>query len=125
MPWRGILTFVVFATILVAVLMAALILAGLGAGYCLHRLVPAIDLGLATVIGMLAVSPAIYVLLRAVRIVAEGGWVSSADEDEGEDDEPMSEEQVEYMADQLTEAVLTKLGRQHTRSNWARPSRQK
>ncbi|MDA1051739.1 MAG: hypothetical protein O3C40_14815 [Planctomycetota bacterium] len=106
----SILSVIGLCTTLCAVLMSVVILVGVGAGYCIHRLVPDIDLGSATVIGVLAFITVIYAMLRLLQTSA---GITSVDgsSDEDADDTVLSDEQVEYVTDQLTDAILTNLGR--------------
>lgn len=108
----SILVVVAVCTILVTFLISFVTLVGLGAGYCLHWLVPAIDLGAATIIGVLAFLTVTFIVLKVFQLAAFASPPHIADaEDEEEVEEILSEEQVDLMADQLSEAVLMKIGR--------------
>jgi type VI protein secretion system component VasK len=119
-----ILSVIAICTTVCAVLMSGVILSGLGVGYCLHQLVPGVDLGSATVIGVLATITVVYCMLQLLRASAS---IKSVERSFGEDaDDPvLSDEQVEYVTDQLTDAILTNLGRSKRKSgSWSRPRQQ-
>jgi divalent metal cation (Fe/Co/Zn/Cd) transporter len=107
-----------------AVLMSVVILVGLGVGYCLHQLVPEVDLGSATVIGVLAIISGVYCILQLLRASASLKSVETSFAEDA-DDPVLSDEQVEYVTDQLTDAILTNLGRSRRKSgSWSRPRHQ-
>ncbi|MEO8497234.1 MAG: hypothetical protein ABI614_19350 [Planctomycetota bacterium] len=122
----GIVLAVVAIFLALGTLLVSLVtLAGLGVGWCLHWLVPTIDLGAATICGLLACLTVIYAVLRIAQLLTPTLSVPSSDDgdDDEEYDEVFSEEQVEYVADQLAEAVLAKMGRKQT--NYGGPARYK
>ena len=96
-----------------AILMSMVILAGLGAGYAVNYVIPAIDLGSAAIAGVLAFGIVVYCMVQFMRLTATM-QLGTEDEDNEEDDdidpELISEEQVEAMADQVSEAVMMKIG---------------
>jgi len=124
MKWLTLVAFVGVCGLLLGALMSVAIAVGLAAGYCLHWLVPGIDMGLATVVGELsffcvALVVALCLLASSYRHLAEN--VSDGDENEG-----WSDEQVEYVADQVSETVLANLDRSsgsRGRSSRPRPRR--
>lgn len=122
---RSILAIAAVCTSLCVALMAVVILVGLGVGYCLHHFVPGIDLGVATVIGVLALLLVVYAVLQLMELSARLPSVEGAGEATYADDEVLSDEQVEYVADQLTEAIQMKLGGSRRKGgHWSRASRQ-
>ena len=105
-----------FATTGFAILMSAVILAGLGAGYLVNYLLPAIDVGSAAIFGVLAFGVAIHCVVQFLRTVvsiflhSQQEDDTDEDEDEDFDRELLSDEQLEAMANQVSEAVALKLG---------------
>lgn len=105
-----------------AILMSVVILAGVAAGYALHYLVPAIDLGSAAIASVLAFGIAVYSIVQFVRLVVNSQLEvqTEDDEEDGIDPEFISNHQVETIADLVSEAVIMKTG---SRPNRRSPSR--
>ena len=96
-----------------AILMSVVILAGVGAGYLVNYLFPAINLGSAAIAGVLAFGVAAHCVVQFMRLSARMQLGTQDEDDEDDEDidpELISEEQVEAMADQVSEAVMTKIG---------------
>jgi len=96
-----------------AILMAVVILAGLGAGYLVNYLFPAINLGSAAIVGVVAFGVVVHCVVQFIRLAATmqlGTQHEDNEDDEDIDPELISDEQVETMADQVSEAVMTKIG---------------
>jgi hypothetical protein len=112
---RSILLILLFCFVGVSVVMFA----GLTAGFVLNWTVPSIDLGIATLCGLVANATFATGLVYTLRMA---GLLRSNDEMAGdleEDDpsEPFSEEQVESMADQLTETIMMRMA---VHDGWSR-----
>lgn len=112
---------VVFFCIFAACL-AIIVTAGLSVGFVLSWMVPAIDLGVATLCGLIAVAMLAFAARDFARLmqvhnpsVAEPGNYSDDDDD---DEELLSEDQLETLADQLSEAVFMRIAAKET---WIRP----
>jgi len=94
--------------------------AGLAVGFALNWMFPAIDLGVATLCGLVSVAmsgSAIKTLLLLTAVRNDTAANFSELEDEG-DDLSLSDEQVESMADQLSEAILMRIV---AKEAWIRP----
>jgi hypothetical protein len=89
--------------------MGVVILVGLGAGYSLNRLVPGIDLGSATVIGVLAFLAFAFAALQFLQLGLRLPAAPELGDEEDVDDDFMSDDQVEYVADRVADALLDKL----------------
>ena len=101
-----------FIAAVFAILMSVVILTGLGAGYLVNYLLPAIDLGSAAIAGVLAFGIAVYCMVQFIQLAAKIQLEAQNEdnEDEGIDPEFISDEQVETMADLVSEAVVMKIG---------------
>ena len=109
---RVIATGLIIASVF-AILMSAVILAGLGAGYLVNYLFPAINLGSATIAGVLAFGVAVHCVVQFMRLTATmqlGTEDEDNEDDEDIDPELISEKQMEAMADQVSETVMMKIG---------------
>ncbi len=96
-----------------AILMSVVILAGVGAGYLVNYLFPAINLGSAAIAGVLAFGVAVHCVVQFMRLSARIQLGTPDEDDEDDEDivpELISEEQVAAMADQVSEAVMMKIG---------------
>ena len=95
-----------------AILMSMVILAGLGAGYAVNYVIPAIDLGSAAIAGVLAFGIVVYCMVQFMRLTARIQLEAQDEDDEDGDIDPeaISDEQVETIADQVSEAVMMKMG---------------
>ena len=96
-----------------AILMSVVILAGVGAGYLMNYLFPAINLGSAAIAGVLAFGVAVNCVVQFMRLSARMQLGTQDEDDEDDEDidpDLISEEQVEVMADQVSEAVMMKIG---------------
>jgi hypothetical protein len=102
-----------FVASVFAILMSVVILAGLSAGYLVNYLFPAINLGSAAIAGVLAFGVAVHCVVQFMRLSARmqlGTQDEDYEDDEDIDPELISEEQVEAIADQVSEAVMMKIG---------------
>ena len=102
-----------FIAAVFAILMSVVILAGLGAGYLVNYLFPAINLGSAAIAGVLAFAVVVYCVVQFMRLTATmqlGTQHEDNEDDEDIDSELISDEQVETMADLVSEAVIMKIG---------------
>lgn len=84
--------------------MAVVMLVGLGAGACLNLLAPSIDLGSATIAGVLALLTVFFAFGQYVRLAIQTQVVTEPSDDEDSDD-ALSEEQVEDVADRVADRV--------------------
>jgi hypothetical protein len=109
-----VISFGLFVAAVFAILISVVILAGLGAGYALSYVIPAINLGSAAIAGVLAFGIVSYCTVQFMRLTArirlEAQDEDDEDEDEDIDPEPISDEQVETIADLVSEAVIMKIG---------------
>jgi len=88
--------------------MAVVMLVGLGAGACLNLLVPSIDLGLATVVGVFALLIVFLAFGQYVRLAIQTQAFTEPSDDEDFEDE-LSEEQVDDVADRVADAVVERI----------------
>lgn len=95
-----------------AMLMSVVILVGLGAGYAVNYLIPAIGLGSAAIAGVLAFGIVVFCIVQFMRLTARIQLEAQDEDGEDEDIDPevISDEQVETMADLVSEAVIMKIG---------------
>ncbi len=103
-----------------ATCLAIIVAAGLSVGLALNWMVPAIDLGVATLCGLVAVAMFAFAARDFARLV-KADFMREAELNEVSDDddeELLSAEQVESLADQLSEAVLMRIV---TKDTWVRP----
>lgn len=94
--------------LLVAGSMAVVMLVGLGAGACLNLLVPSIDLGLATVVGVFALLIVFLAFGQYVRLAIQTQAFTEPSNHEDFDD-ALSEEQVDDVADRVADAVVERI----------------
>ena len=101
-----------FIAAVFAILMSVVILAGLGAGYAVNYVIPAINLGSAAIAGVLAFGIVVYCMVQFMRLTARIQLEAQDEDDEDEDVDPdaISDEQVETIADLVSEAVIMKIG---------------
>ena len=108
--------------ILCVLLVLIVVCGGLGIGYGLNQILPVIDLGLATIIGVLAIGVVAFVASTYMQLMFD--LHMATEEDDDEDDEMMSDEEVDLVSDQVAEAIMTKLnGPRGNRANWSQRSR--
>lgn len=123
MKWLSLVAFVGVCGLLLGGLMSVAIAVGLAAGYCLHWLVPGIDLGMATVVGELS----FFCVVLVVTLCLLASYLKPAENaSDWEANESWSDEQLEYVADQVSEAVLANLEQtsgSRRRSSRTRPRR--
>jgi hypothetical protein len=103
-----------------ATCLAIIVAAGLSVGLALNWMVPAIDLGVATLCGlvtvaMFAIAARDFARLVKAHVMREVELNEVGDDD---DEELLSAAQVESLADQLSEAVLMRIVAKDT---WVRP----
>ncbi len=101
-----------------AILLSIIVAAGLSIGFVLNWLVPAIDLGVATLCGL--VSIVMFVIFAKyfanyVEMSRASGLQSSDDDDDGLS---LSDEQFESLTEQLSEAVMAQMA---AKEQWVRP----
>ena len=109
-----------------AILMSVVMLAGLGAGFLVNHLVPAINLGSAAIAGVLAFGVAVHCVVQFIRLTAIMPLRTEdedSEDDEDIDPELISEKQMEAMADQVSETVMMKIGSRGKRRSASRHRR--
>ena len=103
--------------IMLLAMMSVLLVVGLGAGWLVHWFLPSIEVGSAAVCGILATGFGIVfcatIVILLQKAVAEA---SSRDTDDSDDSDPLSEDQVDEIADRLTEAFLFRMAVPNSRS---------
>lgn len=102
----------------VCAMLSIIVAAGLFVGFVLNWLVPAIDLGVATLCGL--VSIVMFVIFAKdfanyVEMSRASGLQSSDDDDDGLS---LSDEQFESLTEQLSEAVMAQMA---AKEQWVRP----
>lgn len=101
-----------------AIVLSIIVAAGLSIGFVLNWLVPAIDLGVATLCGLVSIVMFVSVakdFANYVEIRRVSNFQSSDDDD---DELSLSEEQFESLAEQLSEAVMSQMA---AKEQWGRP----
>jgi len=108
-----------FAFVCVACLVA-IVSAGLVVGFALNWMVPAIDLGVATLCGLVSVAMFVKSIKSLLLLIAvrNDPAANSNELEDDDDDLSLSDEQVESMADQLSEAILMRIV---AKEAWIRP----
>ena len=101
-----------FIAAVFAMLMSVVIFAGLGAGYAVNYVIPAINLNSAAIAGVLAFGIGVYCVVQFMRLTARIQLEAHDEDDEDEDVDPeaISDEQVETIADLVSDAVIMKIG---------------
>lgn len=83
---------------------------GVAVGYVLRRVIPSIDFGIATLCGLCAVGICTFVMVAIFSVYAVTIQnFDTTDEDELEDSDLLSDEQVDRVAEQLSEAVVMRM----------------
>ena len=92
--------------------------AGLGVAFILNWIVPSIDLGVATLRGLVAIATFVTGLIWTMQAagVLSFNVDQSEESQDAEDSSLLSEEQIESMADQLTEATMMRMA---VRDGWS------
>ena len=96
---------VLFVVALFATILAAFLSVGLLAGYVLNLLVPSIELGTATLCGLVAVAIMVHCLFKLSESYSAVQAMVDDDESEEDDELMLSDEQVDVVVEQLTEAI--------------------
>jgi len=94
--------------------MAITLTTGLFVGFVLNYFVPSIDLGIATLCGLLAIAIPLYAIFQAMLTIKEvntqlDGNGQMYDDDEDDDAVVLTEDQADMLAEQLVEAMLVKI----------------
>ncbi len=92
-----------------SIVLVVIISIGLGTGLVLNRLVPSLEFGTASTIGLIAWAIILHGIIQIVKTIALYEVPESDNEDWESDDDVLSEDQVEFMADQLAEAVTSRM----------------
>lgn len=90
-----------------AVVLAAFLGVAVAVGYTLHLLVPSIELGTATLCGLVAIAILVFCFNQLGEKISELREIEEYDESE-EDELMLSDEQVELVVEQLTEAIASR-----------------
>ena len=96
--------------IMLLTMMSVLLGIGVGAGWLVHWFLPSIELGSAVVVGVLATGLGIAfcaAIVNQIQIMIADA--SSKYSDDSEDSDLLSEDQVDKIAEQLTEAFLFRM----------------
>jgi hypothetical protein len=113
-----VLTFLCFF----AVVLTTIITAGLSVGFVLNWLVPSIDLGIATLCGLVSVAMfGVFVKSFITFFVSQQIQKSQAD-DSDDDEVLLSKDHFENLADQLSEVVMLRMV---AREQWITPGESK
>jgi hypothetical protein len=100
----------IFVAFVFATLTSVVIIVGLGAGFLLNYLVPTISLGSAAIAGVLAFGFATHFVMQGIAAHLDSVSHGAAYEAQDVDSELVSDEQVETIADQVSEAIMIKMG---------------
>ena len=105
-----------FSIVLIAILLtlAAMVLAvGLAFGLMINWLFPSFGLGVSAILGLITLMVMSHILINLGRLIASTPGLSQmshqGESDEEYEPELLSEEQVEYMVDRVSDAVVARL----------------
>jgi hypothetical protein len=108
------LTFLCFFAVVLTTIMTA----GLSVGFVLNWLVPSIDLGIATLCGLVSVAMFAAFLKEFITFFHAEQIQKSQSDDSDEDEIQLSKEDFESLADQLSEVVMLRMV---AREQWIQP----
>ena len=113
------LTFLCFFAVVLTTIMTA----GLSVGFVLNWLVPSIDLGIATLCGLVSVAMFAVFLKEFITFFhAEQIQESQSDDSDDDDEVLLSKDDFESLADQLSEVVMLRM---IAREQWITPGESK